>query len=104
MYLGVCISNFVFHSRFVARPARAGTTEPGPQRALHASSAAISGADRSQSSRPISAWGLSANRLEDPTSAVRPRHDTLLAVRRALEAAGAEFIFEPGRKPGVREA
>ncbi|GAB6842699.1 PAS domain S-box-containing protein [Methylorubrum rhodinum] len=44
------------------------------------------------------------NRLEDPASAVRPRPDTLLAVRRALEAAGVEFIFEPGRKPGIREA
>jgi PAS domain S-box-containing protein len=44
------------------------------------------------------------NRLEDPASSVRPRPDTLLAVRRALEAAGVEFIFEPGRKPGIREA
>ncbi|MGT2489049.1 helix-turn-helix domain-containing protein [Methylobacterium oryzae CBMB20] len=44
------------------------------------------------------------NRLEDPTSAVRSRSDTLLAVRRALEEAGVEFIFEAGKKPGVREA
>ena len=44
------------------------------------------------------------NRLEDPASSVRPRPDTLLAVRRALEQAGVEFIFEPGRKPGIREA
>ena len=44
------------------------------------------------------------NRLEDSASSVRPRADTLLAVRRALEAAGVEFIFEPGRKPGIREA
>lgn len=43
------------------------------------------------------------NRLEDPDSPVRPRADTIAAVRRALEKAGAEFIFEPGRKPGVRE-
>jgi DNA-binding transcriptional regulator YiaG len=44
------------------------------------------------------------NRLEDAACAVRPRADTLLAVRRALEAAGVEFIFEPGKKPGLREA
>ncbi|WP_426313007.1 PAS domain-containing protein [Methylobacterium fujisawaense] len=44
------------------------------------------------------------NRLEDPASAVRSRSDTLLAVRRALEEAGVEFIFEAGKKPGVREA
>ncbi len=44
------------------------------------------------------------NRLEDPASAVRSRSDTLLAVRRALEEAGVAFIFEAGKKPGVREA
>lgn len=44
------------------------------------------------------------NRLENAASAVRPRADTLVAVRRALEAAGVEFTFEPGKKPGLREA
>ena len=44
------------------------------------------------------------NRLEDPASPVRPRSDTVLAVRRALEKTGVEFTFEPGRKPGLREA
>ena len=44
------------------------------------------------------------NRLEDPASTVRARVDTARAVRRALEGAGVEFIFEPGKKPGVREA
>ena len=44
------------------------------------------------------------HRPEDPGSAIRPRHDTVLSVRRALERAGVEFTFEPGRKPGVREA
>ncbi len=43
------------------------------------------------------------NRLENPVSAVRPRPDTLRAVRRALEAAGVAFTFEPGKKPGLRE-
>jgi PAS domain S-box-containing protein len=44
------------------------------------------------------------NRLEDPGSPVRPRADTVLAVRRALEKAGVVFTFEPGAKPGIREA
>ncbi|WP_010684141.1 PAS domain-containing protein [Methylobacterium mesophilicum] len=44
------------------------------------------------------------NRLEDPASEVRSRPDTLLAVRRALEGAGVEFIFEAGKRPGIREA
>jgi PAS domain-containing protein/DNA-binding XRE family transcriptional regulator len=42
-------------------------------------------------------------RLEDAHSPVRPRHDTVMAVRRALEQAGVVFTFEPGVKPGVRE-
>jgi hypothetical protein len=42
------------------------------------------------------------NRLEDPDSEVRSRPDTLLAVRRALEGAGVEFIFEAGKRPGIR--
>lgn len=44
------------------------------------------------------------NRLENPVSGVRPRPDTLRAVRRALERAGVAFTFEPGKKPGLREA
>lgn len=43
-------------------------------------------------------------RLEDGASAVRPRHETVSAVRRAFEAAGVEFTFDPGVRPGVREA
>jgi PAS domain S-box-containing protein len=43
-------------------------------------------------------------RLEDVQSPVRPRHDTVMAVRRALEQAGVAFTFEAGVKPGVREA
>jgi PAS domain S-box-containing protein len=43
-------------------------------------------------------------RLEDANSPVRPRHDTVMAVRRALEQAGVVFTFDPGAKPGVQEA
>lgn len=43
-------------------------------------------------------------RLEDAHSPVRPRHDTVMAVRRALEQAGVTFTFETNAKPGVREA
>lgn len=42
--------------------------------------------------------------LEDAESTVRPCPDTLLAVRRALEQGGVKFTFEPGRKPGIRQA
>ncbi|MCJ2124145.1 PAS domain-containing protein [Methylobacterium sp. J-077] len=42
-------------------------------------------------------------RLEDGASGVRPRIDTVLAVRQALEQAGIEFTFEPNGKPGLRE-
>lgn len=43
-------------------------------------------------------------RLEDANSPVRPRHDTVMAVRRALEQAGVAFTFDTNAKPGVREA
>lgn len=42
-------------------------------------------------------------RLEDGESPVRPRADTLLAVRRALEESGIEFLFDASGKPGLRE-
>ncbi|MCJ2013871.1 PAS domain-containing protein [Methylobacterium sp. J-076] len=43
-------------------------------------------------------------RLEDANSPVRPRLDTVMAVRRALEQAGVAFTFDAHAKPGVREA
>lgn len=43
-------------------------------------------------------------RLEDTAFGIRPRPETLQAVRRVLEQAGVEFTFEPGAKPGLREA
>ena len=45
-----------------------------------------------------------AELLEDAASGVRPRSETLQAVRRVLEQAGVAFTFEPGAKPGLREA
>lgn len=65
---------------------------------------AISGLSKDDLAQRAKVSVSTLNRLEDPGSAVRARHDTLLAVRRALEEAGVEFTFEPGRKPGVREA
>lgn len=41
---------------------------------------------------------------EDRGSVIGPRHDTVMAVRRALEDEGVEFTAAAGRKPGVREA
>lgn len=43
-------------------------------------------------------------RLEDPDATVRPRRDTVRAVRLVLEQTGVVFTFDPGHKPGVREA
>ncbi|GJE19524.1 PAS domain-containing protein [Methylobacterium marchantiae] len=43
-------------------------------------------------------------RMEDPEARIRPRQDTVKAVRQVLEQAGAVFTFNPGSKPGVREA
>lgn len=42
------------------------------------------------------------NRLEDPSSPIKTRNETAIAVRRAIEKAGIEFTFEDGAKPGVR--
>lgn len=65
---------------------------------------AISGLSKDDLAQRAKVSVSTVNRLEDPDSTVRARHDTLLAVRRALEEAGVEFTFERGRKPGVREA
>ncbi|WP_227441279.1 PAS domain-containing protein [Methylobacterium sp. W2] len=43
-------------------------------------------------------------RIEDPDATIRPRRDTVQAVRQVLEQAGVVFTFDPGHKPGVREA
>jgi PAS domain S-box-containing protein len=43
-------------------------------------------------------------RLEDSQSAIRPRRDTVEAVRRSLEAAGVAFIVDAEGRPGLREA
>lgn len=64
---------------------------------------AITGLSKHDLSQRSAVSVSTLNRLEDPGSAVSPRPDTLWAVRRALEEAGVEFIFEPGMKPGVRE-
>ena len=42
--------------------------------------------------------------IEDPDATIRPRRDTIQAVRQVLEQAGVVFTFDPGHKPGVREA
>lgn len=41
-------------------------------------------------------------RLEEEVVTVRPRRDSVAALRRALEEAGAEFTWEPTGLPGVR--
>lgn len=51
--------------------------------------------------------GLSVStvrRMEDAVGLIQPRSDNNLAVRRALEAQGVAFTFEPEGRPGVRHA
>ena len=43
-------------------------------------------------------------RLEDEATTVRPRADTVLAVRKVLEQAGVEFTFDRDALPGIRPA
>ncbi len=43
-------------------------------------------------------------RIEDSDATIRPRRDTVKAIRQVLEQAGVIFTFDPGHKPGVREA
>ncbi|MEL6061430.1 MULTISPECIES: PAS domain-containing protein [unclassified Methylobacterium] len=65
---------------------------------------AITGLSKDELAQLANVSVSTINRLEDGGSGVRPRTDTLVAVRRALEEAGVAFSFEPGAKPGVREA
>ncbi|MBY0256468.1 PAS domain-containing protein [Methylobacterium sp.] len=82
-----------------ADPAEAGLT-PGQVRAARG----LLGLSKDDLARLASVSVSTLNRLEDPSSAIQPRHDTVMAVRRAFELAGVEFTFEAGKKPGVREA
>ncbi|GJD55594.1 PAS domain-containing protein [Methylobacterium dankookense] len=43
-------------------------------------------------------------RLEDGNSAVRPRPETVTAVRRALEQSGVAFVLDAEGRPALREA
>ena len=64
--------------------------------------------DRSRMARAALGWSTqelgvgfnTANRFE--SGACQPRGVTLEALRRALEAAGVEFLAENGGGPGVR--
>lgn len=114
-WVGVCL-NVPGRSRYGASGAEASL--PSPRSSQAASDFAEAGLTPGQVRAARGLLGLSKdelaklahvsvstlNRLEDPSSAIQPRHDTVMAVRRAFEKAGVEFTFEAGRKPGVREA
>lgn len=111
-WVGVCL-NVPGRTRYGAPPPEA-VPPPGTAQGSVAdetlipsqirSARAITGLSKYELAARANVSVSTLNRLEDPTSAVRSRWDTLLAVRRALEEAGVEFIFEAGKKPGVREA
>ncbi len=110
-WVGVCL-NVPGRNRYgtpageeAAKPARqpADAEEvltPGQVRAARG----LTGLSKDDLARLANVSVSTINRLEDAGSAVRPRPDTILSVRQALEDAGVEFTFEPGAKPGVREA
>lgn len=89
----------VLQSAAAADQADAGLT-PGQVRAARG----LTGLSKEELAKLADVSVSTLNRLEDPNSAIRPRHDTVMAVRRALEDVGVEFTFEAGRKPGIREA
>lgn len=109
-WVGVCLS-VPGRNRFGAAKARlpdgppaAGSGAPVLTPAQIRGGRGITGLSMEELARRAEVAVSTIVRLEDETSSVRPRSDTLLAVRRALEQAGIEFIFEPGAKPGLREA
>jgi PAS domain S-box-containing protein len=111
-WVGVCL-NVPGRNRYGAPPTEA-ATPPAAAKAMPdddhlipsqiRAARAITGLSKDDLARLANVSVSTINRLEDTGSAVRPRTDTLVAVRRALEDAGAAFTFEPGAKPGVREA
>ncbi|MCF4129493.1 PAS domain-containing protein [Methylobacterium sp. SyP6R] len=109
-WVGVCL-NVPGRTRYGAAapetppapgPAPAGTEglTPGQVRAARG----MAGLSKEELARLADVSISTVNRLEDSGSVVRPRADTVLAVRRALERTGIVFTFEPGVKPGLREA
>ncbi|TXN81526.1 PAS domain-containing protein [Methylobacterium sp. WL8] len=63
----------------------------------------ITGLSKDELARRASVSVSTIVRLEDATSSIKPRPDTLRVVRQVLEEAGVTFTFEPGAKPGLRE-
>ncbi|KQT81949.1 XRE family transcriptional regulator [Methylobacterium sp. Leaf465] len=113
-WVGVCL-NVPGRNRYGASGTEA-SPPPSPQATATASAEAgltsgqvraargLTGLSKEELAKLANVSVSTLNRLEDSNSAIQPRPDTILAVRRALEGVGVEFIFEAGKKPGVREA
>jgi PAS domain S-box-containing protein len=107
-WVGVCLK-VAGRSRYGAPPSVAAAPKsPNAEELLTAgqirAARGLTGLSKDELAASANVSVSTLNRLEDAESTVRPRSDTVLAVRRALEEAGVEFTFEPGKKPGVREA
>lgn len=113
-WVGVCLK-VAGRTRFGAPPAETSVGQPTPPGGEPAADCVLTagqvraarglaGLSKEELAKLADVSVSTLNRLEDPGSAIRPRYETVLAVRRALEQVGVEFTFEAGRKPGVREA
>jgi DNA-binding transcriptional regulator YiaG len=110
-WVGVCLS-VPGQNRYGVAPTAAQssqqTSRPTPETMLTAAQVRAArgmlGLSKDDLARMASVSISTIARLEDGGSSMRPRSQTVQAVREALEGAGAVFTFELGAKPGVREA
>lgn len=109
-WVGVCLK-VPGQNRFGPRSAAAAPSPAPAATGSHSLTAAqvraargMAGLSKEELARLANVSVSTIVRLEDGGSAVRPRHETVSAVRRTFEAAGIEFTFDPGARPGVREA
>jgi PAS domain S-box-containing protein len=110
-WVGICL-NVPGQSRYgnhgVIFPEGQGGSAEAPERAVTAAQVraarGMTGLSKEELAKMAGVSISTVVRLEDANSPVRPRHDTVMSVRRALEQAGVVFTFEAGVKPGVREA
>ncbi|GJD54317.1 Blue-light-activated histidine kinase [Methylobacterium dankookense] len=91
-------------ARAEARSAAADTADRVITAAQVRAARGMTGLSKDELARRASVSVSTIVRLEDEETTVRPRADTVLAVRKVLEQAGVEFTFDHGVMPGVRPA
>lgn len=109
-WVGVCLS-VPGNNRYGSSAARAeaqvplvDTSDRGITAAQVRAARGMTGLSKDELARRARVSVSTIVRLEDEETTVRPRADTVLAVRRVLEQAGVEFTFDPSAMPGVRPA